>query len=328
MTMTWVVLILVALLLLLWFLGPRPKVVLEWLLEELPIEWNQLPAWLTEQESAFNVVPGGEKHIDFANPEQPAQTDFVVLYIHGFSATRQELAPIPEQLAQALGANLYSARLAGHGVGSDGLGNATAGDWLKDTAEAWQIATQLGHKVILLSCSTGGTLATWLAEQPSTQDQLAALVLVSPNFKIRMWAATMFTWPWSRYWLKYLAGEYRETEAPNEFVARYWTTRYPTRILHELQSLVQAIQKSPIEQVRTPTLFIYSDYDEVVDSRYTDKVYERWGAERERIKVDALIGHSNHVIAGDLLAPENTAKTLQEVLAFLQRQGIGTQSKT
>lgn len=317
-----VLLIILAALALIWFLGPRPKVVLEWLQEELPIEWQQLPSWLKQQESAWDVVPGGEKHIHFANPDHPEKTDYVLLYIHGFSATRQELAPIPEQLEQALGANSYSTRLTGHGVGSEGLGKATAGDWLKDTAEAWQIATQLGHKVIVLSCSTGGTLATWLAEQPSAQEHLAALVLVSPNFKIRMWAARMFTWPWSRYWLRFVAGEFRETEAPNEFVERFWTTRYPTRVLHELQSLVQAIQKSPIEQVRTPTLFIYSDYDQVVDSRYTDKVYQGWGAERERVKVEALVGHSNHVVAGDLLAPENTAKTLQAILDFLQRQGI------
>jgi len=316
-----IVLVIVALALL-WFLGPRPKVVLEWLIEELPIELDQLPDWLKHSESAFNVVPGGEKVIDFADPDHPAQTEYAVLYIHGFSATRQELAPIPQQIAQALGANCYSPRLTGHGVGSDALGEATAGDWLKDVAEAWQVATRLGRKVIIISCSTGGTLATWLAQQPSAQPPLAAMVLVSPNFKVRRWAASMFTWPWSRHWLHYLAGSYRESQAENESVARYWTTRYPTKVVHELQALVRAVQRTDMRQVRTPTLFIYSDFDQVVDSRYTDKVYQRWGAERERIKMEALVGHSNHVIAGDLLAPENTVKTQQEILAFLERQGI------
>lgn len=321
MTTIVIILIIVALALL-WFLGPRPKVVLEWLIEELPIELDQLPAWLKRSEAAFNVVSGGEKTIDFADPDHPAQTDYVVLYIHGFSATRQELAPIPQQIAESLGANCYGARLTGHGVGGEALGEATAGDWLKDAAEAWQIASRLGRKVIILSCSTGGTLAAWLAQQPSTQERLAAVVLVSPNFKIRLWAARLFTWPWSRHWLPYVAGSYREVEAPNEFVARYWTLRYPVKVLHELQALVQAIQRSDMQKVTAPTLFIYSDFDQVVDSRYTDKVYQRWGAKRERIKVEELVGHSNHVIAGDLLAPENTAKTRQAILAFLARQGI------
>lgn len=321
--MTGMVLILViTALILLWLLGPRPRVVLEWLLEELPIELDQLPAWLADSEAAFEVVPGGEKYIDFADPDRPAQTDYVVLYIHGFSATRQELAPIPQQVAQAIGANCYSARLSGHGVGSDALGEATAGDWLKDTAEAWQVACRLGRQVIVLGCSTGGTLATWLAQQPSAQQRLAALVLVSPNFKIRQGAARLFTWPWSRHWLHYVAGRYRETEAADADVARYWTIRYPTRVLHELQALVQAVQRSSMQSIRTPTLFIYSDFDQVVDSRYTDKVYQRWGAERERIKVAELVGHSNHVIAGDLLAPQNTAATRQQIVAFLARQGI------
>ncbi|PTY36261.1 hypothetical protein BGP77_02825 [Saccharospirillum sp. MSK14-1] len=295
---------------------------LQWLVDELPVELDQLPNWLKEQESRFDIVPGGEKAIDFADPDHPAQTEYVVLYLHGFSATRQELAPIPQHVAQALGANCFGSRLTGHGVGGDELGEATAGDWLKDAAEAWELATRLGRKVIILSCSTGGTLATWLAQQPSAQEQLAAMVLVSPNFKIRLWAATMFTWPWSRYWLRYLAGTHRETQAPNEFVARYWTVRYPTKVLHELQALVQAVQRSDMGNIKAPTLFIYSDFDQVVDSRYTDKVFKRWGAPRERVKVEELIGHSNHVVAGDLLAPENTVKTQQEILAFLRRQGI------
>lgn len=321
MTVLVIMLVLVALILL-WSLGPRPRVVLEWLIEELPLDLAQLPSWVTDRESAFEVVAGAEKAVEFADPDHPAQTDYAVLYLHGFSATRQELAPIPQQVAQALGANCYSTRLTGHGLGSEALGEATGGDWLKDTAESWQIACRLGRKVIVLGCSTGGTLAAWLAQQPSTQGQLAALVLVSPNFKIRRRATSLFTWPWSRYWIRYLAGSYRGVASADKRVARYWTERYPTKVLHELQALVDAVRHSAMDKIAAPTLFIYSDFDRVVDSRYTDKLYQDWGAERERIKLEELLEHSNHVIAGDLLAPGNTARIQQEILAFLKRRGI------
>lgn len=315
----WVGLVALALL---WWLGPRPRVVLEWLAEELPVDIERLTDWLNDSEAGFEVTPGAEKHIDYANPQQPRQTEYVVLYLHGFSATRQELSPIPERLAERLGANYYGARLSGHGEDGERLGDVSAGDWLRDTAEAWQVACQLGRRVIILSCSTGGTLATWLAEQPSAQERLAALVLVSPNFQMRHWATRLFGWPWSRYWVRFLSGSHRVIEAENEGAAKYWTHHYPMKVLHELQALVQAVRSSEVEAIRTPTLFIYSPDDQVVNSRRTERIYQRWGGDRERIRVPGIAGQSNHVIAGDLLAPQNTERTFEQIVAFLEKRGV------
>ena len=39
---------------------------------------------------------------------------------------------------------------------------------------------RLGERVVVVGCSTGGTLATWLAASGA---DLAALVLISPNYK-------------------------------------------------------------------------------------------------------------------------------------------------
>ena len=320
--MLWLVLVALAAALALGF-GPRPRVVLNWLTEELSTDLERLPDWLSQREAQErNITEGAEKHIEFADPEMPARTPYVVLYLHGFSATRQEIAPVPERVAKALGANYYGTRLTGHGQDGESLGRSTSSQWLRDTAEAWQVACELGEQVIVISCSTGGTLATWLAEQPSAQDRLAALVLFSPNYQPKHWASHLFGWPWSRHWLKYLAGEQYGWEAAGELNQRYWTNHYPTRVLHELQALVVAVRNSPVENIKAPSLFIYSDDDQVVNARYTDAVFRRWGADvTERIRVSG-VDDSNHVITGDIVAPQNTETSVRQILEFLGKQGI------
>ncbi|MGB5576356.1 MAG: hypothetical protein WBM88_03025, partial [Woeseiaceae bacterium] len=82
---------------------------------EQPVLPDNLDAWLqqTEQQAAdrFGLVPGTEKRITWFGEHR--QTPYSVLYLHGFSATRQETAPLAEIVANRLGANLYETRLAG-----------------------------------------------------------------------------------------------------------------------------------------------------------------------------------------------------------------------
>ncbi|WP_028672635.1 alpha/beta hydrolase [Saccharospirillum impatiens] len=320
--MIWIVLTLVVVLLIV--LGPRPRVMLQWVADELPVELGGLANWLAESEQSLGAVTeGAEKHVRFANPAVPAKTPLVVLYLHGFSATRQELAPIPERVAEAIGANYYGARLTGHGLDGESLGKARAGDWLKDTAEAWQIARSLGDRVIVISCSTGGTLSTWLAQQPSAQKALAAMVLFAPNYQPRHWAMKLFGWPWSSYWMRLIAGNEYGWEPAGELNGKYWTHCYPTRVLHELQALVVAVRKSDLNSIRVPSLFLYSTDDQVVSAKYTDRVFDEWGSPvKQRIRIEGVEGESNHVFTGDIVAPHRTDTSISQVIAFLEEQAI------
>ena len=87
------------------------------------------------------------------------KTPYSVVYLHGFSATRQETAPLAECVADSLGANLFETRLAGHGREREPLADVRAEDWLHDAAEALAIAARLGERVIVIGTSTGATLA-------------------------------------------------------------------------------------------------------------------------------------------------------------------------
>lgn len=304
--------------------GPRPKVSLVWAERALPNVVTQLPHWLLESEQAFpGVTDGAEKHIVFADADAPSKTPLTVLYLHGFSATRQEISPVPERVAQALGANYYGARLSGHGLDSDALGESRAEQWLSDAIEAWQVATALGEHVIIISCSTGGTLATWLAQQPCVKEKLAALIFFAPNYQLKQRAGRLFTWPWARYWVPLVIKKEHSWEPAGELNGKYWTYRYSTRVIHELQALLEAVRNSPVEQVQAPSLFIYSDDDQVVDPRYIEVMRARMGSEvKQVIKVPGVPGESNHVITGDIVAPQSTGKSIEQVLDFLKQQGI------
>jgi len=85
-----------------WFLTP-PR------LEQLePATVPTRPATKT----VAGLVPDTESRIVWANGE--ARTPWAVVTLHGFSATRQETAPLAETVASLLNANLYEVRLTGH----------------------------------------------------------------------------------------------------------------------------------------------------------------------------------------------------------------------
>ncbi len=82
---------------------------------------ENLEQYLSQSESRYpDIIPGTEKALVWADaPGQ--QTEFAIVFLHGFSASRQEIAPIPQTLAQQLRANLFLTRFTGHGRGSEAM---------------------------------------------------------------------------------------------------------------------------------------------------------------------------------------------------------------
>ncbi len=315
------------------FWAPREKLALFWHPQSVRLPHVAQPSSsdlidLQKNINAFEMpytglVEGAEKSVQFINPDNPQKSKYCVLYVHGFSACRQELTPIPENVAKALNANFYATRLTGHGLDSDSLGAAKPSDWIFDMQEAFEVARTLGEKVIIISTSTGGTLTTWLAEQPECQKLLAALIFVAPNFGPKHRATPMFLWPFARYWLPFLSGPNHSWEPDNEAIARFWTYSYPVSVLFGLNVLVHSVRASDIESIVTPSLFMYSDEDDTVNSKQTDQVFRRWGSKvKHRIAVPAIEGNTNHVIAGNMTRPENNDLFTEEMLHFIKRHAV------
>lgn len=279
---------------------------------------NDLDRYLADEEAKVpGLMPGAAKQIVWAG-QVGTQTDVAVVYLHGFSATSQEIRPVPDRVASALGANLFYTRFAGHGLAGDKLAGPTVQDWMDDTAEALAIGRRLGRKVIVISTSTGGTLVAEAAREPAMMQDVAGIVFVSPNFGIRSMAARLLTWPFARSWVGLVAGAERCFAPINEVQAKNWTTCYPTVALLPVAALAADAAVADYGTVTTPALFLYSPQDQVVSPSATKTVAEGWGAAREIHEITVGPGDDpfSHVIAGDALSPGMTGAVTEYIVTW------------
>lgn len=266
-----------------------------------------------------NLKPGVQKQVIWAG-ETGAQTPVALVYIHGFSATSGEIRPVPDRLAEELGANLVYTRLSGHGRDGDAMAEATIGAWMEDVAEALAAGRRVGEKVVVISTSTGGTLVTLAAERPGAMENVAGLVFVSPNFGVNNPAAALLTMPAARLWLPLLVGAERSFEPRNEAQATLWTTRYPTVAVLPMAASVKAAMQVDVSKIDIPALFLFSDADRVVRPDLTRQVAGAWGGPVQIVNPD--LGPDDdayaHVIAGDVMSPGQTDGAVQVIYGFIQ----------
>jgi esterase/lipase len=273
---------------------------------------------LAEAEAGVPGLRAGEaKAIVWANPDSPGRTPVSLVYLHGFSADRHEVDPLVGDLAREVGANVYYARLAGHGQDGEALGRATAEEWLDDAAQAVDIGTRIGNRVVLVGTSTGATLALWAASHPRAPGALEAVVLISPNFGLRDRTSEILLWPWGGLLARALLGQERCFEPKDAAQALHWTTCYPPRALVEMMSLVDFVRYRDLSRFRPPALVIYSSLDRVVDASATERILERLGERGISYVVDDSGDPEHHVIAGAIMSPETTDRVRERIVAFL-----------
>lgn len=135
---------------------------------------------ILKQEASLRPTPGTNKTFQWAFPDK-RKTPLSLVSLHGFSATRKEISPIPEKIAEALQSNLFMTRLTGHGLGSEAMGLVKAEDLLRDAEEAMAVANRMGDKTVLIGVSTGALLALEMAFK--YPERVAGLILISPNFR-------------------------------------------------------------------------------------------------------------------------------------------------
>ncbi|MBR9841986.1 MAG: alpha/beta hydrolase [Rhodobacteraceae bacterium] len=302
----------------LWFFGPREAVSITPAFD--PVEIGEdVEAYLAAEETRFDdLTPGVEKRVVWAGAAGE-KTDKVIVYVHGFSATSEEIRPVPDRVAAELGANLVYTRLAGHGRNGVALADVTAEKWMQDVAQSIAVARKIGDEVVLMATSTGATLAAEAALQPDLMQDVVGMILISPNFAINDPAAFVLTLPAARYWVPLIVGETRSWEPENAAHAKYWTHSYPTRALFQMAALVKHARAQDYSTVQIPALFWFSDADSVVDHRATRAVAEDWGGAATMHAVTVKKGDdpSSHVIAGDHLSPGQTDIAVDSFLNWI-----------
>lgn len=249
--------ILLVILIIVYFLGPQPstpKYNKE--LPATPSDASQLEKYVADNEAKHKLKPDNEARILWFNDSAKEKTDYAVVYLHGFSASQEEGDPVHYQFAKKFGCNLYLARLADHGIDTiNALANYTAEKSWRSAVEAYAIGKQLGQKVILMSTSTGSTLALKLcAEFP----EIAANIMMSPNIGINNPNAWMLNNHWGLQIAEIVEGKHRTSDDTTELSSQYWNHRYSTSSLVQLEELIESTMKeSTFKKVTQPTLMLY-----------------------------------------------------------------------
>ena len=274
-------------------------------------------AYLAGREAdVAGIREGLQKEIVWAGAENQ-RTPVSIVYLHGFSASKGEVRPLPDQVAESLGANLFYTRFTGHGRDGPAMASASVRDWVGDAAEALAIGRLIGERVVIMATSTGGGIATWALAQPELREDVAGAILISPNYQIKAGGSWVLTMPWGGLVANLLTGGERGFEPRNELQAKYWTTRYPTAATLPLAAMTRVARDTDAGAIGVPALFVFSDRDQVVDPATTRSVAGRWGGPAEIVNVDDSEDPSHHVIAGDAFSPSTTDRLADRAVDWI-----------
>jgi esterase/lipase len=311
-------------LIVIYFLGPKPpKPILN---EALPTvaSINALDSFITAMEAPYKIKANNQAKIIWADSSK-TQTDYAIVYLHGFSASQMEGNPVHQNIAKQFNCNLYLARLAEHGIDtSEELLNLTAENYWESAKLAYAIGKQIGKKVILMSTSTGGTLALQLA---ANYPEIAGLILYSPNIEIFEPSARLLNNPWGlQIGRTILKSNYVDIPYTDSAYPKYWNTHYRIEALVALQNLMEATMlESTFKKIQQPTLALYyykdeAHQDNVVKVSAIQKMMQQIATPSNMKMEMAMPNTGNHVIASpivskDIVSVEQaTAKFMKELI--------------
>ncbi|OED42302.1 hypothetical protein AB833_06510 [Chromatiales bacterium (ex Bugula neritina AB1)] len=298
-------------------LGPRVSLNTRFSVTELP---DDLDDYLSITEAqCLDITPGAEKFIEWFDPVAKQKTPLAFVYLHGFSATRQESVPVPGAIAKQLKSNIFYTRLAGNGRSDDAMAQGSVNGWINDASEAMAIANRIGERTIIIGCSTGASLGWWTANQPEFRDQIDALVFFSPNFGVKDPRANILLYPWGAQIAEAIIGKYLESPPVNEAHRKYWACRYPTRALLPMMGMVRLCTKIKASSATVPVYILYSPYDDTVDAGKISDFIEQLETEKHVQVIDDPHAQSQHVLIGDILSPHNNQQVIDAVVEFISK---------
>ena len=286
--------LLLLLITIIYFSGPKPETpVYTNTLPVVPTDATALEQYITAGEAQHKLRPDNQARIVWMNDSTKQKTDYVIVYLHGFSASQEEGAPVHRNIAKKFGCNLYLARLAEHGIDTtEQLVNLTAQKYWNSVQEAYAIGKQLGDKVILIGTSTGGTNALQLA---SVYPSIHSLILLSPNIEIFDDNARIANNPWGLQIGKLITGSGYITPKDNRPIYKqYWNFHYRLESIANLQEYLETTMlPETFQKVKQPTLMLYYyrdavHQDSVVKVSAMKKMFEQLGTPAELKREKAM----------------------------------------
>jgi pimeloyl-ACP methyl ester carboxylesterase len=292
-------------LVIIYLLGPAPhKPNYSTAMPMVPVAPVALEKYIDDQEHKHLVKANNEARIVWADSSKQ-QTEYSIVYLHGYSASQMEGDPVHRRFAREFGCNLYLSRLADHGIDTTETLLYFSADRLWESAkEALAIGNVIGKKVILMSTSTGGTVALMLAAQ--YPEKVHALINLSPNIAINDPAAFLLNDPWGLQIARaVLGGKYRDTESTQD-EEKYWNDKYRIESIVQLEELLESgMTSETFHKVHQPSLTLYyyvneKEQDPQVKVSAMLKMNEELGTPDSLKVAKAIPGAGHHVIGGSL----------------------------
>lgn len=319
----WFLLIFLPLVGITYLTGPTvPKPQLTTSLPDLPDELDELEAYIEQKERSLPVREDNQARILWATDDSKV-TEYSIIYLHGFSGSYRDGYPVNVNIADSLGANIFLARWAGHGLKPPTSLKLFSPETAWATAkEALVIGKKIGKKVIIMSTSTGGTLAIKLAA--TFPESVYALINLSPNVEDDQEGAFLLNSPWG-YELASLVsfGDHMKVEHEKEIARHYWDTIYPSKALVDLQVLLnETMTPETFKKVTSPviTLYYFKNFlkeDTHVEVDDYPEVHKAFSTPPSLKKLVPLDTPGTHFIGSDIKS-DNTDVVEKEIMEFLR----------
>lgn len=298
----------VLLVIVVYMMGPKPpQVKLSKDLPSISASIGNIENYAEKNDEGLTLKPDNESRIIWANDSVKERTNYSLLYLHGFSASWYEGYPANMEFAKYFGCNAYFPRLASHGIETeDALIDMTPDRLWESAKEALMVARTIGKKVIIMSTSTGGTLALKLASD--FPEYVDGLILYSPNIRINNKGAFLLSKPWGlQIGRKETGGTHRVVNDDfDSKVCQYWNCKYRVEAIVFLQQLVdETMTKQTFKNVNEPVFlgYYYKDethQDDVVKVDAMLKMFDNLGTSPELKVKMAFSEAGDHVIASEI----------------------------
>lgn len=293
------------LLILVYVMGPEPAPP-DFASVTLPVitsDLKHLEDSINEKEQLIRLKPDNQARIVWATPYQ--KTPYSMVYLHGNGASQEEGDPIHEALAARYGCNLYLARLEDHGLEGDNLlEHIDPVRWMQSALDAIAIGHALGEKVIVVSCSTGSTLALYLASK--YPDLTEAQIMLSPNVDLYDPRSFLISAPWGLQLSRLIIGSKFYDWTASAQAQQYWYTHYRIEGIVTLKTMIDEIMnEETFGQINDPLYLSYYYKDEdhqdnVVSVKRMRDMFAQLGTPAALKKEVALSDAATHIIGSDL----------------------------
>lgn len=322
----------VLILIIVYLLGPHPATpVYDTSLPTVPATPAALEAYVSAHEAVHHLKPDNQARIVWADSTH-RKTHYVLLYLHGFSASQGEGSPVHTDFAKKYACNLYLSRLAEHGIDTvDAMVNFTADRYWNSVKEAYAIAKQLGDSVLIAGCSTGGTEALQLAAT-YPQEPIKGLLLLSPNIAINDSKAWLLNNPWGLQIAHLvLKSDYKVADDQRPLYRQYWHWKFRLEAAVQLQELLETTMKPAVfAKVKQPVLALYYYKDEqhqdpVVKVSATRDMFTKLGTPASLKREVAMPNTGDHVL-GSYIKSHDVPGVEREMDAFAE-QVLGMQAQ-